>query len=132
MPRSAWDRLTMTCGYVTTVAKDVIPFVNKDVNYVVCPKCGARTAMLIADRVIVPPTTRRPGVGARIYACRNCGHQYEQRYTIPRQDNGGAGVAAGLAAGSILGGRGGGGFSGGGFGGFGGGMTGGGGGGGGW
>ena len=74
---------------------------------------------------------RAAGCGVKTYACKGCGHRYEQQYTIPRRDDDdiAGGLIAGAAIGGALGGRGGGGFSGGSFGG---GMTGGGGASGGW
>ena len=78
----------------------------------------------------MPATTRRAGIGEKVYDCKYCHNQTRKRYNIPKKDDGTA-TAAALAAGAILGsGRG---PSGGGFGGgFGGGRTGGGGGGGRW
>ena len=107
-----------TCG-----EKDVIPYVNKQSSYTVCPQCGARTCALAGNRIIMQPTTMREGRGERIYSCRNCHRQTVKPYNIAK-------LAAPIVVvgGSGFGG-GGGGFSGGSFGG---GMTGGGGASGGW
>ena len=106
---------------------DIIPYVNSEANYSVCPNCGARADSLIARRVMRQPTTRAEGLGVNMFRCRNCGNTHEIPYRIAK-----------VAQSPIIiipsggGGRGGigGGFGGGGS--FGGGMTGGGGASGGW
>lgn len=101
---------------------DILPYVNQSKNYRVCNNCGSRAASLVADRVLMQPTTARRGRGERIYHCRNCGHNHHELYYLPV-----------IAAAPVIigggGGHGGGGFSGGSFGG---GLTGGGGASGGW
>ncbi|MCH5227786.1 MAG: TPM domain-containing protein [Muribaculaceae bacterium] len=112
------------CGTVERYA-----FPNKFTHYEECPHCHTVAMSMVKDHVVLPPTTRRTGIGERVYECKYCHNNTGKRYTIPKRSDG---TAAALAAGAILGsgGRGGGG---GGFGGgFGGGMTGGGGGGGRW
>lgn len=111
------------CGFVERYA-----FPNKNSKYEVCPHCATRAMTLVTDRTVTPATTKRTGIGERVYECRYCHNNTYKRYTIPKKEDG---TAAALAAGAILGsGRsgGGGGFGGG----FGGGHTGGGGGGGRW
>lgn len=109
------------CGTVERYA-----FPNKNSQYQECPHCGTKAMTLIKDHTVLPATTRRTGIGERVYECKYCHNQTKKRYTIPKKTDG---TAAALAAGAVLGsGRGGGGIGGGGFGGgFGGGMTGGGG-----
>lgn len=118
--------LCKQCGEV-----DILPYVNNKTVYKECPQCHARALRLVSNRVIKQATTRAAGCGVKSYACKGCGHRYEQQYTIPRRDDDdiAGGLIAGAAIGGALGGRGGGGFSGGSFGG---GMTGGGGASGGW
>lgn len=110
------------CGTVERYA-----FPNKHSHYQECPHCHTKAMYLAQDHTVAAPTTRRAGIGERIYECKYCHNQTRKRYEIPKKENGNA--AAALAAGAILGaGRRGGGFGGGGFGGgFGGGSTGGGG-----
>ncbi|MCM1291204.1 MAG: TPM domain-containing protein [Prevotella sp.] len=107
------------------------PFKIKQTKYSECPKCHTIANKLVCDKIIVQPTSRREGLGERIYHCEYCGNDHREKYRIPRQDNGAGGaIIAGAALGGLsgLGGRGG--SSGGGWTGpFGGGMTGGGGGG---
>lgn len=111
------------CG---TVEKFAFP--NKNSIYQECPVCHTKAMYMAQDHVFLAPTTRKPGIGERVYDCKYCHNQTRKRYTIPKKED----VAtAALVAGSVLGsGRGGGGVSFGG--GFGGGRTGGGGGGGSW
>lgn len=103
---------------------DIIPYVNDQAAYTVCPRCHARACILTADRVVVPPTVSREGQGVKVYSCRSCGFQHNRPYSIPRR----------LPPVVIIPPGGGSGFGGGGFSGgsFGGGMTGGGGASGGW
>lgn len=114
------------CGDCGTVERYAFP--NKDSIYQECPVCHTKAMYMAQDHVILAPTTRKPGIGERVYDCKYCHNQTRKRYTIPKKED----VAtAALVAGSVLGsGRGGGGGSFGG--GFGGGRTGGGGGGGSW
>lgn len=113
------------CGTV-----ERFPFRAKQMKYTECPSCHTVAMRLVRDHTVVPPTTRREGVGEKIYECEYCRNQNRKRYSIPRKDDG---SAAALAAGAILGSMGRGGGGGGGFGGgFGGGATGGGGASGGW
>lgn len=110
------------CDDCGTVERYAYP--NKHSIYQECPHCHTKAMYLVKDHTVVPPTTRRTGIGERIYECKYCHNHTTKRYNIPKKEDGSA--AAALAAGAILGSRGHG--SGGGFGGgFGGGMTGGGG-----
>ena len=113
------------CDKCGTVEKFAFP--NHNSIYSECPHCHTKAMYLEKDHTILAPTTRRTGIGERIYDCKYCHNKTIKRYTIPKKEDA---AAAALAAGAILGsGRG----SGGGFGGgFGGGRTGGGGGGGRW
>lgn len=121
------------CGEV-----EKFPFKEPKSSYKKCPSCGTHAYHMVCDRIERQPTSMRPGVGRRVWHCEYCGHDHEDHYQIPRQENNGVSPAAkGAIIGGILGGalgsRGGGGFGGGGFGGgFGGGSTGGGGASGGW
>lgn len=105
--------------------KDIIPFVNENSTYSVCPQCGARASYLTADRVLVQPTTSAKGRGVKVYSCLNCRRNSNIPYDIAKIPV--APVIVIPGGGSGFGG--GGGFSGGSFGG---GMTGGGGASGGW
>ena len=107
--------------------KDIIPFVNPKSGYSPCSLCGARACTLVADRVVVKPTTAAPGRGVKVYSCRNCHRDSNVAYTIPKLPVVPVVILPGGGGG--FGGGGGGGFSGGSFGG---GMTGGGGASGGW
>ncbi len=113
---------------------EVLPYINRETNYTVCPRCGARAMSMVERRTLRQPTVRMEGEGADIYVCRNCGNQNQRKFKIPKKADPTEVVAAGAVLGSMLGGRGGGSFGGGGFSGgsFGGGMTGGGGAGGSW
>lgn len=98
------------CGTVERYA-----YPNKNSIYEECPHCHTKAMTLVKDHTIVTPTTRRPGVGEKIYECKYCHNQTRKRYNIPKKQD--VAVAA-IAAGSILGAsRGGGGNFGGGFGG---------------
>lgn len=112
-----------SCGTI-----ERFPFRKNQTKYTECPNCHTIAMCLTCDKIIVPPTVRRPGRGEKIYSCRFCGHQKHEHYVIPKKDS-----AAPLAAGIALGAMSGHGGSGSGFGGgFGGGATGGGGASGGW
>ncbi|MGM9834026.1 MAG: TPM domain-containing protein [Candidatus Limisoma sp.] len=102
------------CGEV-----DILPYVNNKSLYKECPQCHARALQLVSNRVIKQATTRATGKGVKTYACKGCGHRYEQPYTIPRRDDDdiAGGLVAGAAISGAFGGGGGGGFSGGSFGG---------------
>lgn len=104
---------------------DVIPYINRQKNYSVCPNCGARTAALVSDRVLRQPTTRAEGLREKTFTCFNCHHTTRKNTPIPKVEQSMAApiIIGGLGALGGGGGRGGG-FSGGSFGG---GMTGGGG-----
>lgn len=105
---------------------EILPYINRQNNYSVCDRCGARAMSLVDRRTLRQPTVGSEGEGVDIYVCKNCGNQHNKRFRIPKKPDPTAAVAAGAILGSALGGRGGGGggFSGGSFGG---GMTGGGG-----
>ena len=106
---------------------EILPYINRQNNYTVCDRCGARAMSLVDRRTLRQPTVSTEGEGVDIYMCKNCGNQHQKRFRIPKKPDPAAAVAAGAILGSALG-RGGsggrGGFSGGSFGG---GMTGGGG-----
>ncbi len=111
---------------------EVLPYINRETHYTLCPRCGAMAMSLVEQRTLRQPTVRAEGEGVNIYVCRNCGNQEQRKFRIPRKEDDSGAVVAGAILGSMLGGRGGGGgggFSGGSFGG---GMTGGGGAGGSW
>ena len=108
------------CGTVERFA-----FPNKQSIYEECPHCHTKAMTMVKDHTVLPPTTRREGIGEKIYECKYCHNNTIKRYKIPKKEDAGAALAAGAILGS---GRGGGGFGGG----FGGGHTGGGGGGGRW
>ena len=112
------------CGAVERFA-----FPNKHSIYEECPHCHTKAMTLIKDHTVMAPTTRRNGIGERVYECKYCHNLTRKRYTIPKKEDA---AAAALAACAILGSGRGGGFGGGMGGGFGGGRTGGGGGGGRW
>ena len=112
------------CGTVERFA-----FPNKHSIYEECPHCHTKAMTLIKDQTVMAPTTRRNGIGERVYECKYCHNLTRKRYNIPKKEDA---AAAALAAGAILGSGRGGGFGGGMGGGFGGGRTGGGGGGGRW
>lgn len=106
---------------------EILPYINRQNNYTVCDRCGARAMSLVDRRTLRQPTVSTEGEGVDIYMCKNCGNQHQKRFRIPRKPDPAAAVAAGAILGSALGrggSGGGGGFSGGSFGG---GMTGGGG-----
>ena len=106
---------------------EILPYINRQNNYTVCDRCGARAMSLVDRRTLRQPTVSTEGEGVDIYMCKNCGNQHQKRFRIPKKPDPAAAVAAGAILGSALG-RGGSG-GGGGFSGrsFGGGMTGGGG-----
>ena len=109
---------------------EILPYINRESNYTVCDRCGARAMSIVDRRTLRQPTVNSEGEGVDIYICKNCGNQNNKRFRIPKKPDPTAAVAAGAILGSALGrGGGGGGFSGGSFGG---GMAGGGGAGGGW
>ena len=110
-----------TCGET-----DILPFVNQQSTYQVCPKCGTKAMSLNSARIIRKPTEHNEGVGLKDYVCRNCGNHTQTSYTIPKVIVPKIVIIPGGGKGGFGGG---GGFSGGSFGG---GMTGGGGASGGW
>lgn len=112
------------CG---TVEKFAFP--NKHSIYEECPHCHTKAMYLSQDHTLIPATTRKSGVGEKIYDCKYCHNKTRKRYNIPQKEDV---AAAAIAAGTILGSGRGSGFGGGMGGGFGGGRTGGGGGGGRW
>ena len=106
---------------------EILPYINRQNNYTVCDRCGARAMSLVDRRTLRQPTVSTEGEGVDIYMCKNCGNQHQKRFRIPKKPDPAAAVAAGAILGSAFGrggSGGGGGFSGGSFGG---GMTGGGG-----
>ena len=104
---------------------EILPYINRQTNYTVCDRCGARAMSLVDRRTLRQPTVRTEGEGVDIYMCKNCGNQHNKRFRIAKKPDPSAAAVAGSILGSTLGGHGGGGgFSGGSFGG---GMTGGGG-----
>ena len=104
---------------------EILPYINRQTNYMVCDRCGARAMSLVDRRTLRQPTVRTEGEGVDIYMCKNCGNQHNKRFRIAKKPDPAAATVAGSILGSTLGGHGGGGgFSGGSFGG---GMTGGGG-----
>lgn len=110
-----------TCGTI-----ERFPYKVSQNKYTECPRCHTVAMCLVRDVVSQPATTRREGLGEKIYECQFCHHQEHKPYRIPRKED----PSAALAAAAILGAasRGGHGVGGGGFGGgFGGGSTGGGG-----
>ncbi len=117
---------------------DILPYTSTASPYVECERCHARTARLVRNRIVTPPTRSRQGQGVKEYHCLNCNHDQHNYYTIDRKtDDAMAAAAAAAALGSMSRGSrgGGGGFSSGSGsfgGGFGGGDTGGGGAGGSW
>lgn len=109
------------CGTVERYA-----FPSRQSRYTKCPVCGTIAYGLVSDKIVMPPTVQREGIGEQTYECRYCSHTDKKRYKLARKPD----PAAALAAGAILGAaaRGGSGHGGGGFGGgFGGGASGGGG-----
>ncbi len=103
---------------------EILPYINRQNNYSICERCGARAMSLVDRRTLRQPTVSHEGEGVDIYICKNCGNQHQKRFRIPRKADPTAAIVAGSILGSSLRGGGGGGFSGGSFGG---GMTGGGG-----
>lgn len=102
--------------------RDVIPFVNSESNYNVCPLCGARACRLEAVRTVVKPTTTREGRGEKVYMCLSCNRRSVVGYMIPKVvvppvvilPGSGSGGGSGFSGGSFGGGMtGGGGASGG-------------------
>lgn len=63
---------------------DILPYVNKSVNYTRCPRCGARACGLQSDRVIYQATATREGRGVREYVCRSCGNRNQVPYELPK------------------------------------------------
>lgn len=116
------------CDQCGTVER--FPYRIDQSKYTECPNCHTIAMSLVEDRITVLPTTRREGVGEKIYECQFCHYRKSDRYRLPKKEDPTAALMAGAIIGSALGGRGGGG---GGFGGgLGGGATGGGGAGGSW
>lgn len=106
----------------------ILPYVNHQAGYSVCPNCGSRADVLESNTVVQQPTTSADGVGQKTYYCRNCNKRRKQLYKIAKV----AAPPVVIMGPGLRGGRGGG-FGGGfGGGGFGGGHTGGGGASGGW
>lgn len=129
-PSQDFEEKLNTVDYDVWVCQDCgtverYPFRVNQKEYEECPNCHTIAMHLVRDHTVVPSTTRREGIGEKIYECKYCHNRHKRQYKIPRKDNG---AGAALAAGAILGSGGRGGFGGGGFGGgFGGGSTGGGG-----
>lgn len=115
------------CGSV-----DKYAYPAENTKFTKCPACHTVAMHTVADRTLVPPTTRSTGVGERVSVCEFCGHQKHDRYNIPKKEDAQAAAAALAAAALLSGGRGHGGGGGSFGGGFGGGMSGGGGASGGW
>ncbi len=103
------------CGTV-----ERFPYHEKQLKYRECPSCGTVAMNLVCNKVLEPATTRKEGIGERVYQCQYCRNIHREPYRIPRKSDDSAALAAGVVLGSMLGGRGGGGgggFSGGSFGG---------------
>ena len=48
-----------------------------------CPKCGKRNKY-VRSQIIKGATYAHDGNGIRYYKCEKCGHEWEERYTIPQ------------------------------------------------
>lgn len=100
---------------------DIIPFINRRSALTTCPHCGVRADALVANRIMLQPTTSTEGIGQRIYHCHNCGKDRAVPYKIAKVVNppviigGFGGRGGGFGGGGSIGGSfGGGGTSGGG------------------
>ena len=93
---------------------DIIPYINRNVPYTPCPYCMSRACRHVGDRIIVPPTSRQEGRGAKTFKCMHCGKRHEVPYAIAKSA---PTVIVPMGGGGHGGGFGGGGFSGGSFGG---------------
>ena len=86
-----------------------------------CPKCGKRSLRKTSEQIINRATTRKEGLGVRTYCCKDCGHQEQKTYIIPKEVPAviitGSGSRGGFGGGSFGGGFGGGSTFGGGAGG---------------
>lgn len=96
------------------------PFRSSQKKYTMCPQCKTIAMSLESDAIVRPATTRRTGLGEKVYVCRYCHNRVRKPYVIPRKEDPSAALAAAAIIGSAASGRGHGGGSGGGFGGFGG------------
>lgn len=99
----------------------ILPYVNHNVPYKICPVCGARAEVEEANTVLMQPTTSSKGIGEKTYFCKNCNKRRRVRYEIAKVvappviiPMGGIGRGGGFGGGSFGGGStGGGGASGG-------------------
>lgn len=108
----------------------ILPYINHEAKYSVCPSCGARAEVAEGNRILQQPTETAEGIGEKTFCCRNCNKRRRLRYLLPKV----VAPTVIIPMGGIGGSHRGGGFGGGGFSGgsFGGGSTGGGGASGGW
>ena len=119
-PSQDFEERLNTVDYDVWVCEDCgtverFPFKTKQLKYEECPHCHTIAMSMIRDHTLIPPTTRKLGLGEKLYECKYCHNRTSRRYSIPKKVDG---TAAAMAAGAILGsGRGGGGGFGGGFGG---------------
>lgn len=93
-----------------------LAFPSTHTKYKRCPNCGTVAVDVVADHVLVVPTTQKEGVGDRVWECRYCGHERHEKHKIAEEISD-SGYGFGSGGGSGFGGGGGGGGGGGSFGG---------------
>lgn len=86
----------------------VLPYINHNLPYNICPNCGSRAEMEESNKIIAQPTTATQGIGEKTYYCKNCNRHRRVRYEIAKLVTPPVIIPMGG-----IGGRGGGGFGGG-------------------
>jgi uncharacterized protein len=61
----------------------VLAYEKMITKYQICPQCGAKTYILISDRIITPATSLASGRGEKVHECANCHCRKVIPYIIP-------------------------------------------------
>jgi uncharacterized protein len=69
-----------------------------------CERCNYVTKYLKSDVTIIPATYDSSGEGLKTYSCKNCHHEYQKTYTIPRKTRSSSSGSGGSSGGSSFGG----------------------------
>jgi uncharacterized protein len=73
-------------------------------KYDTCESCNYVTKYLKSDVTIVSATYDFSGEGLKTYSCKNCHHESQKRYTIPRKTRSSSSGSGGSSGGSSFGG----------------------------
>ncbi len=61
----------------------ILAYEKMTTKYKTCPHCGAKTYILVCDRIITPATALNTGRGEKVHECANCHCRTVLPYIIP-------------------------------------------------